>query len=402
MKVKIQFSKDEIIIFISSLIIFSFLGFLFLQKFPEYQMYQISGYDPYVTDLIKAPMEHVIKHLRHPLLILYLLPFSLLYGLLNSDVFIMMIFSSMASFAYLFSYKIAHEVVGIVKTEALLLTSLLFSFAQILIISIHPESFPFSFFLLTISLYLIGRNFEKTIPFKTYLILFFLTSGVTLTNGIKILISILFEKYSFKKKLIWIIGILLAFLIVMTPVYFFSGKIEQERSNNKTEEAFLKESAELNPVINASKLPGFLVPINFNVPFLPSLIENFIGESLLFHKTDFGKDITHGRPVLLKYESSLNYIVTISLFLVFILGFILNRKNNFVIYLFCFWLVDIFIHIICRFGFDELYIYSSHWLMLMPIIFAFLLKKTERWKHHALLAYFTVIFIYIGYNNLLV
>jgi hypothetical protein len=223
---------------------------------------------------------------------------------------------------------------------------------------------------------------------------------VTLTNGIKILISILFERFSFKKKLIWIVGITVAFLIVMTTVYYLSGKIEQGRSSNKTEISAAEVNPEIKPVINTSKLPGFLIPFNFRVPFFPSLLENFIGESLILHKVDLGKDITHGRPVLLNYDSILNYFVTISLFLIFILGFILNRKNKFVIYLFCFWMVDLFIHIICRFGLDEIYIYSSHWLMLMPIIFAYMLKKSQGWKHQALLAYFTISFVYIGYTNL--
>jgi hypothetical protein len=262
-----------------------------------------------------------------------------------------------------------------------------------------PESYPFSLFFLSLSLYCLGRNFENNITIKTYFILFFLTAGTTITNGIKVLISIFFTNFTFKKKLFWISCISLAFLLVITPVYIISRKLAQTTQNSNSVVISSHESEQIK-INNKSNLPGFAKFINFNEPFFPSLIENFIGESLLFHDADLAIDVTRGRSVTMPYKSKIKYIITISLFILFLLGFILNRKNKFVVYLFCFWLVDIFIHLICRFGFDEPYIFSSHWLMLIPIVLAYLLKISLGWKYYTLMTYFIVMSILIGYSNL--
>lgn len=394
-----------IILFISSFILYCLLGYFFLQKYPDYK-FHISGYDNFLVNIIKDPMHYAYATIRHPLLSLYMLPLHIVYCILQSNYFIMCIVAGLTAGANFYMYLILTKIVGINKIEATILTLLFISFGYILLMGITLESYPFSLFLLIYSLYYIGLRIKQNIPIKIkqYIILFFLTAGVTLTNGLKIIVAIIFEHFSFKKKFLWALYISITFLIAIIPVYvgtklFINKANETSSSANPVQIISSKQS--INEKTNTSKQPGFLDFIDFNTPFIPAVIHNFIEEPIIYHdsKLDTRNSNLQNNIILTNYSKPFHFIIPIGLFLISMFSLIISFRNNFVQYLAYFYAIDILIHIVFRFGLNEAYIFAPHWIMIIPILIGFFLKKLPIRFRRIVTFAFTILSLYLLIEN---
>ena len=157
----------------------------------------LSGYDP-LTYLAVTDWDVVYQVYRHPLLSFLIWPFWLLnQGLtalfgVNCVQYIVALPLMVCSFySYIFLYRIHREVIELERWDATLLTAFYFSFAYILLSVIVPDHFTISMFLLLITLYISGVCIKKGREFKWWqsAILFYITAGVTLSNGIKVFLS---------------------------------------------------------------------------------------------------------------------------------------------------------------------------------------------------------------------
>ena len=111
--------KDVFFIFTLIFLLFSIIGWMFLKKFPEYHLFRISGYDPFLPNLIKEPIKAAMATIRHPLLGVYMLPFYILYNIFHSDIIILLLLSFMGATSFILIYKIGYEIVQINKFESL-------------------------------------------------------------------------------------------------------------------------------------------------------------------------------------------------------------------------------------------------------------------------------------------
>ena len=396
----------------------------------------LSGYDP-LTYLGVTDWDVVYQVYRHPLLSFMIWPLYLLNeGLtwllgVNCVQYLVAFWLIVCSYySYIFLYRIHREVIALSRWDATLLTAFYFSFAYILMSVIVPDHFTISMFLLLITLYISGVCIQKGREFRWWqsAIFFYVTAGVTLSNGIKVFLSGFFVnlKDFFRPKYLLLAVVLPTVLLWGTAVWEYRMYVlpkEKARAEMKTrqEEALQKQVAAMSPEDRKTfeakqarrelrlKLQkekagqpmedhGFLKWTDISTSRWQSVYENLFGESLQFHRQHFLEDTLVGRPVFVKYDTVFNYIVEALILLLALAGIWLGRKHRFLwLCLSCFGF-DMFIHLVLGFGLNEIFIMAPHFMFVLPIATAYLFSRV-RWQWLRLTVVFLTIYllVYNGY-----
>ena len=396
----------------------------------------LSGYDP-LTYLGVTDWDVVYQVYRHPLLSFMIWPLYLLnegltwlFGVNCVQYLVAFLLTVCSYYSYIFLYRIHREVIALSRWDATLLTAFYFSFAYILLSVIVPDHFTISMFLLLITLYISGVCIQKGREFRWWqsAIFFYITAGVTLSNGIKVFLSGFFVnlKDFFRPKYLLLAVVLPAALLWGTAVWEYRTYVlpkEKARAEMKArQEKVLKEKVaamspeerktyeakqarrELRLKLQKEKAGqpmedyGFLKWTDISTSRWQSVYENLFGESLQFHRQHFLEDTLVGRPVFVKYDTVFNYIVEALILLLALAGIWTGRRHRFLwLCLSCFG-VDMFIHLILGFGLNEIFIMAPHFMFVLPIATAYLFK-TVNWQWLRLAVVFLTIYllVYNGY-----
>ena len=396
----------------------------------------LSGYDP-LTYLGVTDWDVVYQVFRHPLLSFMIWPLYLLNeGLtwllgVNCVQYLVAFWLIVCSYySYIFLYRIHREVIALSRWDATLLTAFYFSFAYILLSVIVPDHFTISMFLLLITLYISGICIQKGREFRWWqsAIFFYITAGVTLSNGIKVFLSGFFVnlKDFFRPKYLLLAVLLPAALLWGTAQWEYREYVlpkEKARAETKArQEKALKEKVaamspkerkafeakqarrELRLKLQKEKSGqpmedhGFLKWTDISTSRWQSIYENLFGESLQFHRQHFLEDTLVGRPVFVKCDTVFNYIVEAIIFLLAMVGIWVGRKRRFLwLCLSCFGF-DMFIHLVLGFGLNEIFIMAPHFMFVLPIATAYLFSRVH-WRWLRLIVIFLTIYllVYNGY-----
>ena len=288
----------------------------------------LAGYDP-LTYMMVTDWDVIYETHRHPLLAFLVWPLWLLnQGLtwllgVNCVQYVVALPLIVSSFySYIFLYRIHREVIALNRWDATLLTAFYFSFAYILMSVIVPDHFTISMSLLLITLYISGVCIQKGREFKWWqsAIFFYITAGVTLSNGIKVFLSGFFVnlKDFFRPKYLLLAVLLPAGLLWVTATWEYREYVlpkEKARAETKArqEEAMKKKVAAMSPEERKAfeakqarrelrlKLQkekagqpmedhGFLKWTDISTSRWQSVYENLFGESLQFHRQHFLED----------------------------------------------------------------------------------------------------------------
>jgi hypothetical protein len=316
-------------------------------------------------------------------------------------------------YSYIFLYRIHREVIELERWDATLLTAYYFSFAYILLSLIVPDHFTISMFLLLITLYISGVCIKKGREFKWWqsALLFYITAGVTLSNGIKVFLSGFFVnlKDFFRPKYLLLAVIMPAALLWGTATWehhHFVIPKEKVRAEQKAQKAKQEEErvammtpdekrryeakkarreAVLRRQAAKSGTPmenhGFLKWTDITTSRWQSAYENLFGESLQFHQEFFLEDTLVHRPVFVAYRWIHSYTIEGLMLLLFAVGIWCGRKSRFLwLCLSCFGF-DMMIHLILGFGINEVFIMAPHFMFVLPIATAYLLKNHGDWHN---------------------
>ena len=396
----------------------------------------LSGYDP-LTYLGVTDWDVVYQVYRHPLLSFMIWPLYLLnegltwlFGVNCVQYLVAFLLTVCSYYSYIFLYRIHREVIALSRWDATLLTAFYFSFAYILLSVIVPDHFTISMFLLLITLYISGVCIQKGREFRWWqsAIFFYVTAGVTLSNGIKVFLSGFFVnlKDFFRPKYLLLAVVLPTVLLWGTAVWEYRTYVlpkEKARAEMKArQEEVLKEKVaamspeerktyeakqarrELRLKLQKEKAGqpmedhGFLKWTDISTSRWQSVYENLFGESLQFHRQHFLEDTLVGRPVFVKYDTVFNYIVEALILLLALAGIWLGRKHRFLwLCLSCFGF-DMFIHLVLGFGLNEIFIMAPHFMFVLPIAIAYLFSRV-RWQWLRLTVVFLTIYllVYNGY-----
>ena len=135
-----------------------------------------------------------------------------------------------------------------------------------------------------------------------------------------------------------------------------------------------------------------------------SIIENLMGESIQLHQDYVLEDELRHRPMFVKYRYAINYVVEAVIMLLFVAGIWAGRKSKYLWLVMSYFGLDMMLHIGLGFGLNEVYIMGAHWLFIIPIAIAFVMKKAEGRRLLALRALMGIItaFLLIYNGSLLV
>ena len=418
--------------------------------------FRVSGFDP-LTYYAVSSWNPAYNIYRHPLLAFFVYPLSLIDGWLVDltgvnfvQYLVAAILLFIVFYSFIFVIRICRDIIGVRSIDATLLSTLLFSFAYVLVSYIVPDHFAPSMFMLLMAIYVCGvklRDGKRLDGWQTML-MFLFTAGITLSNGIKVFIDALFVdgKRFFRPRYL-----LFAVIIPSAIIWGFARweykfykwpeaqkreAIKKRKSDEQKAKDFalfrdttsIKDTVEQRRVFNKMvqqrirakyiadhKSPGYShkgKPIangefsswtDITTPRWDSIVENLFGESIQLHQDWLLGDTLRGRPVLVYYNNWWFYTVEAVIVILFIVGIWLGRRSRFL------WMVlfgygfDLFIHVILGFGLNEVYIMGAHWLFVIPIAMAYLFKAVDGKRLLALRVFTGALALYLlVYNVVLI
>ncbi len=361
--------------------------------------FRISGYDCWSWITVSGGRIHFVTS-RHPLYLTFLYPLYLLNDWLIQNVgynfavyFMAVIIVFSAFYAVLFMYRVFREVLELRRKDARLLTLLLFSFGHVLIPTMVPDHFVISLMLLSLTLYITGKKMKKGQLLTAWqsLVLTFFTAGMATSNGAKTLLAGLFTngKKVFTVKFISI-GVVLPLLLLLgiQQSQYYLLEVPQQAVVSHIESETLKKNPQ--KVLEHKKQrdewqrthlgqpvgDGVITKLmDVSTPRIPTIVENFFGESIQLHQRSLLKDVSWERPIFVEYNWSVNYIIEAFIVLLFIVGIVFSYKQRFFKMLLAWFACDLTLHLILGFAVTEVYIMTSGWAFIIPISYGYLLRQ---------------------------
>lgn len=393
--------------------------------------FHVSGFDP-ISYMVISNWDTSYNIYRHPLLAFFMfIPNQVnqvlmeLTGINWATVIMGLILTFCAFYSFVFLTRIFHDIIGTSRVDSWLLGALTFSFGYVIVGISVPDHFCLSMFMLILVLYLSGMHLSKRRSFTTWqtIVLFFLTAGISLNNGIKVFLSNLFVN----GKRFWRPANLIFTIIVPSALIWVGARLEwqhfekpkylervekraeiTEKRHKKIAAAVkdtirLRDTAAINACVNkaiaisdSAKMKRQQKktvyahqgkPINktefgqwtdISTPRWESMVENIFGEPIQLHDEHLLGDVLRNRPVIVKYKRVINYIVEGIIALLFVAGVWFGRKSRFLWLALSFFGFDLVIHFVLGFGLNEAYIMSPHWLFILTIAMAYLLLHNPR------------------------
>ena len=406
--------------------------------------FHVAGFDP-LTYAAVSHWDTEYNVYRHPLLAFFMyIPNQVnqvlmsLTGINCVQFVVGAILVFCAFYSFIFLYRIFREVIGTSKWDANLLSAFYFSFAYIMVSAMVPDHFIMSMMLLLMTLYISGVCIKKGRKLNTWqtILLFVFTAGTSLNNGLKTFLAALFTngKGFFRIKYLLLAVILPSALIwgfarveyrhFVWPKEMARHEAKMKKNQEATAQIY-QQYKDSTGITDSTKVDAAVKKIikqkahdkyvrdhkqiwnkNTGKPLMKgefmrwtdistsrseTMVENFFGEAIQLHKQHLLGDVLRDRPVMVKYESSVNYVVEGIIVLLFLLGIIAGRKSRFLWMAMMFFLFDAALHIGLGFGINEVYIMTAHYMYVVPISIAFLALKLQ--KERNLWAFRTVLLI---------
>ena len=416
-----------------------------------FMQFHISGFDP-ISYMVIFNWDTSYNIYRHPLLAFFMfIPNQLNQGLMEltganwATIIMGLILTFCAFYSFVFLVRIFRDIIGTSSTDSWLLGALTFSFGYVIIGISVPDHFCLSMFMLILTLYLSGRHLRTKRAFTTWqtIVLFFLTAGISLNNGIKVFLANLFVN----GKRFWRPANLIFAIIVPSALIWFGARVEwqhfekpkylarvekrvkmAEKRHEKIaaivrDTTHLHDTAAINACVKKAIAMSDMAkrnrqqkkavyahkgkPINktefgqwtdISTPRWESMVENIFGEPIQLHSDYLLGDVLSNRPVIVGYKHTINYIVEGIIALLFVAGIWFGRKSRFLWLALSFFGFDLVIHFVLGFGLNEVYIMSPHWLFVLTITMAYLLlHNPQRWLRGILAVTALYLIIYNGW-----
>lgn len=374
-----------------------------------YNHLNMSGYDIFSLIFISCMRLHW-NALRHPLFVVVLLPLFWLNRLImpptefNAAVLLMAALLVAADvWGAVLMHRLLRDVVEVRRVDAALLTALFYGFAHVMIATMVPDHFALSLPLLLLTLLIAGRKLKEGKPMKLWqsALLFFLTAGVTLTNGVKVALAAWFVNG--RKVFAWrSIAAFVVPTLLLGAIYVWQQDAivaPQERKIKRIEAAVAKKDpariAKLNEHNDFVKQQNGEA-LTKNVPLLEwsdittdrrqSAVDNLFGESLQLHRDYLLEDVQQTRPVFVQYRSALNYVVEALLVVLLAVGAWTARREKFFLMVLAWFGFDMLMHMGFGFGLNEVYIMTAHWAFIIPIAAGYILRRSNSMAPRVLVA----------------
>lgn len=388
--------------------------------------FEVSGFDPYTYILISS-WRPLYTLERHPLLAVMMWPFSELNVWLkdvtgiNCTIFIVaVLWTFINTISWLLMYRIQRRLLKMNIPNALLLTAFFFSFSHVLLITFTSDHMALSLPCILLSIYLAGKSIEKNraLPLWQSIPLLFVSTGITLTNMVKVGIADLVTQYgrcSYKQIFCHFLWYLIP-LGIIAALYFAQEQTTQQKERDdsmRTVEARMKrDSVFADSWRDAEKKIaetrekqivhiGIATNTEYYIDRLPSLYENVFGEGFILHKDYALKDANRHRPVLVRYDHWWYYGIEAIIVLIFAYGVWCGRREPLVWMSMLMFLFDMLLHVGLNFASADVYIMTAHWAFVIPISIACIFRRVGNTKKEAVLqAMFLFLTLFLWVHNM--
>lgn len=365
-----------------------------------YNHLNMSGYDVFSLIFISCMRLHW-NVLRHPLFVALLLPLYWVNHWLmppmefNFAVFLMAALLVVCDvWGTVLMHRLLRDVVGMSLLDAGVLTALFYGFAHVMVATMVPDHFALSLPLLLLTLLMAGRRLKAGQPFTLWqqTCLFFLTAGMTLTNGVKVAIAAWFASgrkvFRWRSIASFMVPTLLLGLLclwqqraIIAPQEQSIKRIEKAVAKKdparierlKAHDAFVRQQ---NGKALTEKVP-LLEWSDMTTNRWQTVKDNLFGESLQLHRDHLFEDVQQTRPVFVAYRSVVNDVVEAILVLLLAVGAWTARKEKFFLLVLSWFAFDMLMHLGFGFGINEVYIMTAHWTFIIPIAIGYLLLRTR-------------------------
>lgn len=364
-----------------------------------------SGFDQ-CTYIATSQWRPIFVHLRHPILAYMVWPLSELNDWLteetgvNCAIYVLgVVWTCLSMLAWFLMYKILYQIIRLGHKESLMLDLLFFSLAYVMLATFVPDHMLLTLNVMLLTIYLTGRALQrgKTLATWKMLLLYFVGTGVTTTNGVKLWLMDVAGRW--KRHNTWqVVRHSLWYFVptlVLAGLFYYQEQtveIEEDQFNARMEKRaqerdsvkFAKQKAESLQRIEArtdkqlADNPLFEYT-DMSVEVLPSLVHNIFGEGLQLHEDNLLGDanIKGERPVIVKYRAWYNYVAEALIALLLLLGIVAGARERFLWVCMMPFLFDMLLHLGFRFALTDVYIMTAHWAFIIPIATGYLLKRTE-------------------------
>lgn len=349
--------------------------------------FHVSGYDP-ILYLVMSAWKVLFSGVRHPLLLWMLWPAAELNkwlmeaaGLNCAQLITAAMLTAADAASFIIMHRLLRDVVGVGRGDAALLSALFFSFAYVMVPLVVPDHFAFSMTLLLLTLYVAGRRLRAGRPLSGALTvaLFVVTAGVTLSNGVKVLLAqwATCGRRFFAWRNLLCVAVAPSALLLWAA--FTVGNVPKERTEADVE-ADRAQQRRLGLPPHASDTPepmgttGFLNWTDASTPRLAAAVENIFGESLQLHRDHLLGDVWFTRPAIVRYRWAASYVAEALLVALFALGVWAGRRDRFLRLCLLWFAFDMALTLGLGFGLNEAFIFGPHWLFVMPLAMAFALR----------------------------
>ena len=281
--------------------------------------------------------------------------------------YLVFIFSGIVTLSIWVLYRLIAAISGVGKTCAVLCVGIFASFGYVRYLAACPESFPVSMLLSIVALWWgIHSPFvsKASTDGKSELydrivwaIIFFVATGITITQGAKIALAYIVTRKLSKKLCLSLAFGVIGFLLLGAGFYVVKLVL-------------LGAGGRSIGVAFAELFSCIAQDLSWYERF--KMIEVFFFEPIVPHGVEFAvSEIKKG------YESLWPYVICSLIYISAIVGSWRMRRTKLVQMIFAMFSVDVIIHLVFFWGMREAQIYCGHWFYALPILIAGALRRRE-------------------------
>lgn len=343
-----KLSKSELLIFLSSLCFYGLAAFWMTYNT------QLALHPKYIHDLYLG-FDNAFQNtsaVRHPLLKTFCIFLQKITVFVSKPEYLLNVICCFSlALQNLFIFKYLTKITKLTLYQSVLIILFYSGFSSNFILSFTFESYVFSTMLLPIFFYFNALYQSKKNISIVYLFSF-LIGGITITNGLKVLVVSFYKKPKILLRNLFILSILAEFIFLIFRDFIQNSILHSMQ--------FLKSGTSYLSDIYYLFLGGSVV--------FPKLeIEN-----LIYENSDSISIITGKYPDFL----SLKTLIIANVLFLLILAVKKNFKNAFLQVLLISFSIDVIIHCVFRLGLNEAHIFGGNFIFIYPLILGYLLKNS--------------------------
>lgn len=428
--------KEILLVLVLGLLVFGGLNGLMVYGAPEcwkllrygawtafHKGFTFSGFDQY-TYIILSEWRPLYELYRHPLLAVMMWPLSCLsealadeYKIRFAIYIVAVVWTLVSLLTWWLLYRLLRLRIGLGMSTSLLLCLFYYGFAYVMLASFVPDHMLLTQCLLITMIYVAtapqkGHRQGSGVAAWKSLLLYFVATGVTTTNGIKIwlmdMVAMMTDNgrsrgYGMQRhKPLWR-RMLTRSCLYLIPTLLMGGlflyqqqtvmKAEYDRQEEMSSKRIARDSlfakqVRADSVRHQHELEGqigdsrFLAYTNTNIDRWPLLYENMLGEGLILHEEHLMEDTNvteNPRPLVVRYSHWWDYAAEACIVLLFVAALCCGFRERLLWIALMPMLFDMLLHIGLRFASADVYIMTAHWAFVIPLAIGIMIKKARTW-----------------------